>query len=119
MTRSIHTMRRAPLTVLAMALLLTACSKAGNNPTGVATNPASLPGGGALHGTTPTPAGSNAPQTTGARTVLAPLGLNLRSSASPTAQVLGTLAQGTLLTVVGYSAESGGWYRVQGTSTTG
>ena len=112
-------MRRSPLVVLALALLLTACGAATPPPTGVATNPANLPGGGALHGSTPTPGGTGAPQTTGVRTVLAPLGLNMRASASPTGQVLGTLAQGTLLTVVGYSADNAGWYRVTATSTTG
>jgi Bacterial SH3 domain len=53
------------------------------------------------------------------RTVLAPLGLNLRAADSSTAQVLGTVAQGTLLTVVGHSDSSGGWYRVKGDTTTG
>ena len=112
-------MRRTPLAVPAIALLLTACSASSPAPTGVATNPADLPSGGALHGSSPTPGGSGAPQTTGVRTVLAPLGLNMRASASPTGQVLSTLAQGTLLKVVGYSADNGGWYHVTATSTTG
>ena len=106
------------LLLLAGALALAACSRAGA-PTGVATNPADLPGGGALHNTTGSPGGTPGPQTSGVRTVLAPLGLNMRSAAASTAQVLGTLAQGTELTVIGYSADNGGWYRVKGTSTSG
>jgi hypothetical protein len=109
---------RAVVIAVASLVVLSACGR-GGAPTGVATNPANMPGGGALHGTSPTPGGTAGPQTTGVRTVLAPLGLNMRASASSSAQILGTLAQGTLLTVVGYSAEGGGWYRVQGTSTSG
>lgn len=100
------------------AVLLVACSRA-NPPTGVATNPANLPGGGALHNITGSPGGTPGPQTSGVRTVLAPLGLNMRAAAASTAQVLGTLAQGTELTVIGYSGDNGGWYRVKGTSTSG
>lgn len=113
-------MTRAPACVVVAVLVvaLSACNK-GGTPTGIATNPANPPGGGALHPTSPSPGGTSGPQTTGVRTVLAPLGLNMRASASSSAQVIGTLAQGSLLTVVGYSGEGGGWYRVQGSSTSG
>jgi hypothetical protein len=100
-------------------LLLAACSHTTNTPSGVATNPADLPGGGALHSASANPSGTSGPQTSGVRTVLAPLGLNLRSAASTTAQVLGTVAQGTVLTVLGYSDTGTGWYHVQGVSTAG
>jgi hypothetical protein len=85
----------------------------------VATNPADLPGGGALHSASPNGSATSAGQTNGVRTVLAPLGLNMRSAASSTSQVLGTVAQGTVLTVIGYSDTGTGWYRVQGGTTTG
>lgn len=106
--------------LLATAAVVAACGAGGGGaPSGVATNPANLPGGGAFHNSSANPSGTSGPQTSGVRTVLAPLGLNLRSSASASGQVLGTVAQGTLLTVVGYDAAGGGWYHVQGTSTTG
>jgi hypothetical protein len=109
-------MRR--LGLLVGSALLAACG-ATSSPSGVATNPADLPGGGALHSASAQPGATNAPQTSGVRTVLAPLGLNLRAAASASAQVLGTLAQGTELTVVGYNDQNGGWYHVKSSSTTG
>jgi hypothetical protein len=108
------------IAVAAAAAVMTACGQGGAAPpTGVATNPANLPNGGALHNTSPTPGGTATPQTSGVRTVLAPLGLNLRASAATSAQVLGTVAQGTLLTVIGYDASGAGWYRVKGDTTSG
>ena len=53
------------------------------------------------------------------RTVLSPLGLNIHSDASRSAQVVGVAAQGTLLTVLDHRADSGGWYKVQGQTVTG
>ena len=58
-------------------------------------------------------------QTSGVRTVLSPLGLNVRSSPSTSAASAGAAAQGAELTVLGFSADSGGWYHVQGATTTG
>jgi SH3 domain-containing protein len=115
-------MKLFALVVCATAVLATACSfggGGGGSPTGVATNPADLPSGGALHNASPSPGGTPTAQTSGVRTVLAPLGLNLRASASATAQVLGTVAQGTVLTVIGYDATGTGWYRVKGDTTAG
>lgn len=115
-------MTRTPRLLLlsAFAVLLAACgSGTSSNGSAVATNPADMPGGGALH--TVAPSGSTSPgvQTSGVRTVLAPLGLNLRSAGSSTAQVVATLAQGTALTVTGYSGDGGGWYHVTGDAGTG
>jgi Bacterial SH3 domain len=54
------------------------------------------------------------------RTVLTPLGLNIRSQPSRSAQVAGTAAWGTLLTVLDHRGSGGsGWYQVQGQSVTG
>jgi hypothetical protein len=101
----------------AVLLMLAACGQTAA-PNGVATNPANLPNGGALVTASPSGGSSNA-QTSGVRTVLAPLGLNLRGADSTTAPPLGTVAQGTLLTVVGHSDSNGGWYRVKGDTTSG
>jgi hypothetical protein len=98
-------------------VLLVACGQTAA-PSGVATNPADLPNGGALVTSSPSGGSSNA-QTSGVRTVLAPLGLNLRSADSSTAQLLGTVAQGTVLTVVAHSDNGAGWYRVKGDTTSG
>ncbi|HXA27145.1 MAG TPA: SH3 domain-containing protein [Candidatus Angelobacter sp.] len=101
------------------ALLLAGCGTPGTSRNGVATNPANLPNGGALASGSPGASASSGVQTSGVRTVLAPLGLNLRSADSSQSQVLGTVAQGTLLTVIGHSDSNGGWYRVKGDTTSG
>ncbi|HET6965079.1 MAG TPA: SH3 domain-containing protein [Acidimicrobiales bacterium] len=59
------------------------------------------------------------PQTSGQRTVLSPVGLNVRASPSPSAKVLGTARQGVALTVVGYNGSGGGWFQVKGQTVTG
>jgi hypothetical protein len=51
--------------------------------------------------------------------VLSSIGVNLRAQPAKTAPVVGTAAQGVVLNVVGYTAASGGWYQVKGTSVTG
>jgi len=53
------------------------------------------------------------------RTVLSPLGLNIHSDPSRSAQVVGVAAQGTLLTVLDRRSDGGGWYKVQGQTVTG
>jgi len=115
-------MSRTPRVLLvgAFSVLLAACGAGGgSNGTAVATNPADMPGGGALHTVAPTGSVSPGAQTSGVRTVLAPLGLNLRSAASSSAQLVATVAQGTVLTVTGYSGDGGGWYHVKGDAGTG
>jgi hypothetical protein len=114
-------MRRiGPVVALLAALgcALAACGQA-PAPSGVATNPANLPNGGALTSASPGASASSGAQTTGVRTVLAPLGLNLRGADSSASQLLGTVAQGTALTVIGHSDSNGGWYRVKGDTTAG
>ncbi len=75
----------------------------------------------ATSGTSPhQPTTSPTPQLAGTvRTVLSPLGLNIRSDPSKTAMIAGVAAQGALLTVLDYRAGNGGWYRVQGQTVTG
>ncbi len=55
----------------------------------------------------------------GVRTVLSPLGLNIRQSAAVTSTRLGTAAQGAVLQVVGHTDQNGGWYQVQGQTVSG
>jgi hypothetical protein len=50
-------------------------------------------------------------QTSGIRTVLSPIGINLRAQPSATAAIVGTAAQGATLTVLGHT---GGFYQVMG-----
>jgi hypothetical protein len=59
------------------------------------------------------------PQTSGPRTVLSPIGLNVRAQPAKTAQVLGTAAQGTVLNVLAHSDQTGGWFQVKGATVTG
>ncbi|MDQ2960701.1 MAG: SH3 domain-containing protein [Candidatus Dormibacteraeota bacterium] len=96
----------------AVAVLLTACG-ATTQPSDVATNPVVRGGGTASPSATPTPGSS------GVRTVLAPLGLNIHASAQLSATVLGTAAQGVTLSVLDHTAQGGGWFKVQGQTVTG
>jgi hypothetical protein len=58
-------------------------------------------------------------QTTGPRTVLSPIGLHVRAQPQKGAKVLGTAAQGVVLTVLGHTDAAGGWYQVKGETVTG
>jgi hypothetical protein len=58
-------------------------------------------------------------QTSGPRTVLSPIGMNVRRAPTRTAPVLGTAAQGAVLTVLGYTSSGGGWFNVKGQTVTG
>ena len=107
-------LRRVAAVALAAGGVLSACGL-GGHPSGVVTNP---PGGGALMTSSASATGGEH-QTSGVRTVLAPLGLNLRSTDSPSGTLLGTVAQGTVLNVLDYSDKNGGWYRVHGDTTSG
>jgi Bacterial SH3 domain len=62
---------------------------------------------------------SSQPQTSGPRTVLSPIGLNVRGAASKSAPVVGSAAQSVVLTVLGYTASAGGWFHVKGATVTG
>ena len=53
------------------------------------------------------------------RTVLSQLGLNIHSSPDTSSSVVATAAQGAVLTVQDYQAGNGGFYKVQGSSTSG
>jgi len=48
-----------------------------------------------------------------------PLGLKVRDSGSPDGTTLGSLGQGTVVTVVAYSGQNSGWYQVKGETQTG
>ncbi|MGH7643429.1 MAG: SH3 domain-containing protein [Candidatus Dormibacteria bacterium] len=52
-------------------------------------------------------------------TVIAPLGVNLRTAPSTTASVVGVVAQGVALPYVAHTSASGGWWQVRGSSQTG
>ncbi|HWF56865.1 MAG TPA: SH3 domain-containing protein [Candidatus Dormibacteraeota bacterium] len=95
------------------ALLLAACGTP-SAPSGVATNPPE--GSGATTSSAGTPSAAAA---SGVRTVLSPLGLNIRSQPATTGAVLGTAAQGAVLTVVGKTDQNGGWFKVQGQTVNG
>ncbi len=96
----------------AVAVLLAGCGE-GSTPTGIATNPP-VQGSGSNPSASASPSGPP-----GVRTVLSPLGLNIHTSAAINAAVLGTAAQGAVLTVVDHTDQNGGWYKVQGRTVTG
>lgn len=51
--------------------------------------------------------------------MLSPTGLNVRAEPSASAPVLGSAAQGAVLTVLGYTGSEGGWFKVKGATVTG
>ena len=59
------------------------------------------------------------PPSTGTRTVVYPLGIDMRDGPSTSAKVLGTLVRGAEVTVNSYNPASGGWLNVKGVSVTG
>ncbi|MST31420.1 SH3 domain-containing protein [Acidimicrobiaceae bacterium USS-CC1] len=69
--------------------------------------------------TTTTTLPVSGPQSSGPRTVLSPLGLNVRKAPSKSAPVEGTAAQGVVLTVLHYTSSNGGWLKVKGATATG
>jgi hypothetical protein len=106
-------MRTRWIGVAVAGFLLAACGDSAS-PTGVATNPPESGGG--------SPGASTSPSSTaasGVRTVLSPLGLNIRQNAAVTSTRLGTAAQGAVLQVVGHTDQNGGWYQVQGQTVSG
>ncbi|GAC1341954.1 MAG: hypothetical protein NVSMB29_13170 [Candidatus Dormibacteria bacterium] len=105
---------RWPLRNLALAAtLLSACGAQGA-PTGVATDPPYSPGSaGTQQGGTPSSDAS------GTRTVLTPLGLNVRDGPVRTANRLAMAARNTVFQVLGRDEGNGGWYHVHGETLTG
>jgi uncharacterized protein YgiM (DUF1202 family) len=104
-------MRARWMVTAALAMVVAGCGE-GGSPTGVATNPP-VQGSG-------NPSASASPSgPPGVRTVLSPLGLNIHTSAGLHTAVLGTAAQGAVLTVVDHTDQNGGWYKVQGQTVLG
>ena len=105
---------RAALAGVALSTAVTACSLSGHHASTTTTTQAPV-------STTVARTSTTIPgvQASGTRTVLSPIGLNVRAHAAKTAKVLGTASQGAQLTVLGYSAVDGGWYLVHGETVTG
>lgn len=106
-------MRTRWFCALFATVVLAACGDSGS-PTGIATNPPVQGGVTTSPGASPSAAAAS-----GTRTVLSPLGLNIRQSASVTSTRLGTAAQGAVLQVTGHTTQNGGWYQVQGQTVSG
>jgi hypothetical protein len=103
------------LRVVALALLMAGCSSAAAHRSTSGSRPQTSP---SVTTRSVPPAGSPA-AASGVRTVLSPVGLNIRAQPAKTAAVVRTAAQGAVLTVVGQTAEAGGWYQVKGSTVTG
>jgi uncharacterized protein YgiM (DUF1202 family) len=105
-------MTRLRLLLALSAISLAACSASGTS-------------GGSASGTpvttaSSTPGASATPRLVGTmRTVMTQLGLNMHADAVRSASVVGVLGQGAQVTVVDYKATDGGWFKVQGQTTTG
>jgi hypothetical protein len=95
------------LSVITLSIVLAGCTSP---------NPHHATGHATTTSTTSAPSTSTTVPASGARTVLSPIGLNIRSAPSTTAAVLVTAAQGAVLTAV---AQSSGWLEVKGPTVTG
>jgi len=98
--------RGAP--VLALALGLSACAP-----------PSGPPAAKHVSTTTSTTVTTPAVAASGVRTVLSPIGLNVRSQPSKTAPILRTAGRGAVLTVLARTDGDGGWFEVKGPTVTG
>jgi hypothetical protein len=94
----------------AVVALLGACGSSGRPPAPAPTTSATT----ATTSTTVPGVQSNGP-----RTVLSPIGLNVRAQPLKSAKILGTAAEGTVLTVLSHTDGSGGWFEVRGATVTG
>lgn len=104
-----HRVRVRGCGVLVAALILSACgSPNGQHATGRTTTP-----------TSSLPLTSTTVLASGVRTVLSPLGLNIRVEPAKAATVLRTAAPGAVLTVLAQSEQGGGWFEVKGPTVTG
>jgi hypothetical protein len=98
--------------VLAAAGLAGACGSGGTTPATPTPHPSAS--------ATPSPTASPGAVSVGSTlTVIAPLGLKLRDSGSTDGAVLGSLGQGTVVTVLAHGGQDGHWYQVKGETQTG
>jgi uncharacterized protein YgiM (DUF1202 family) len=92
-------------TVVVLVMLLAGCS-----------SPAKPTPTTADHSPHPSPNVTPLPTTL---TIIAPLGVNLRSGPSTSASVLQVIAQGVTLSIVGHNSVDGGWWQVKGSTASG
>ena len=98
---------------VSIALVTTSCSSPGGNAR-------ARQHSGASATSSPGHAGSSTTSIAGGvRTVLSPIGLNIRSQPSTSAPVVRTAAQGAALTVLAHTGQGGGWFEVRGPTVTG
>ena len=108
-------MPAAALAALSLSIGLASCGVGGGQaapPATTSTSSTTAPSPTTTTTTHPT-------QTGGSRTVLSPIGVNVRAKPSLSAKVIGTAAQGVVLTVLGHTDAGGGWFKVQGSTVTG
>ena len=101
--------------VAALALLFAGCTSASTDRSTSGSRPQTS----ASVTTGSVPPASSTAAASGVRTVLSPVGLNIRAEPAKTAAVVRTASQGAVLTVVGASAQAGSWYQVKGPTVTG
>lgn len=107
---------RTARTVLAAVLAAAALAACGSAGTPAPTAPAPRASASA------SPSASPSADTVGVGstlTVIAPLGLKLRDAGSSDGAVLGSLGQGTVVTVVSHGGQNNAWYQVRGETQTG
>jgi hypothetical protein len=101
---------------LAAAVGATALAACGSSGGSVPSPSAPRPSATATASPSPSPSAVEVGSTL---TVIAPLGLKLRDAGSPDGAVLGSLGQGTVVTVVSHGGQNNQWYQVKGETQTG
>jgi hypothetical protein len=109
----------AVATAVGLVLLAGACGSSGNRAAPPTTGAGAGAGGGGGAGAGSTSTSVAGVQTSGARTVLSPVGINVRAQPDKAAAVLGTAGQGVVLSVLGHTGGSHGWFQVKGATVTG
>jgi len=105
--------------VAVVALVATSCGSSGHHPSTTTLAPTTTAVPTTSTSTTTTSTTAPVTQAHGPVTVLSPIGLHVRAGPSRSAKVIGSAAWGTVLQLIGYTSQHGGWYKVQGATLTG
>ncbi|HEV7467693.1 MAG TPA: SH3 domain-containing protein [Candidatus Dormibacteraeota bacterium] len=106
----------AAATVLAGVLAAAALAACGSSGTPAPSVSTPRPSASASASSSPSPGAVDVGSTL---TVIAPLGLKLRDAGSADGAVVGSLGQGTVVTVVSHGGLNNAWYQVKGETQTG
>ena len=111
--------RFARLAVVGLVGLVAASCGSGGHITTTTSAPAATSRPTTSTSTSTTSTTTPVSQAHGPVTVLSPIGLHVRAGPSRSAKVIGGVAYGTVLQLLAYTSQHGGWYKVLGATLTG